>query len=138
MPIFSAAHLNNRSARDRQTFYFDAIGGLIVAPRQGYDKPGFLSYTIRPFCPTLTAYKKMNAVSLCAIGVGKELAARGLDTKIAQESISYNWLAGTVRGLHFHDRRLRPHSCSYLRWQALELTAENRRAVYIPNTGFRP
>jgi hypothetical protein len=25
---------------------------LIVAPRQGYDEPGFLSYTIRPFCPT--------------------------------------------------------------------------------------
>ena len=27
---------------------------------------------------------------------------------------------------------LRPHSSSYLRWQAFELTAENRRAVYIP------
>ena len=27
---------------------------------------------------------------------------------------------------------LRSHSTSYLRWQALELTAENRRAVYIP------
>ena len=25
---------------------------LIVAPRQGYDEPEFLSYTIRPFCPT--------------------------------------------------------------------------------------
>jgi dTDP-4-dehydrorhamnose 3,5-epimerase len=117
MPIFSGAHLNNRSARDRQTFYFDAIGGRItnIAPRE--DERCFF---------------------VRAIGVGKELAARGPDTKIAQESISYNWLAGTVRGLHFHDRRLRPHSCSYLRWQALELTAEKRRAVYIPNTGFRP
>ncbi len=25
---------------------------LIVAPRQGYDEPGCLSYKIRPFCPT--------------------------------------------------------------------------------------
>ena len=25
---------------------------LIVAPRQGYDEPGFLSYTIRLVCPT--------------------------------------------------------------------------------------
>jgi hypothetical protein len=37
---------------------FSALSGtrllacLIVAPRQGYDEPGFLSYTIRPFCPT--------------------------------------------------------------------------------------
>jgi dTDP-4-dehydrorhamnose 3,5-epimerase len=81
-----------------------------------------------------------------------ELAARGLDTYIAQESISYNRLAGTVRGLHFqrapHEESkivrctrgaifdvivdLRRHSCSYLRWQAFKLTAENRRAIYIP------
>jgi dTDP-4-dehydrorhamnose 3,5-epimerase len=82
----------------------------------------------------------------------QELAARGLDTEVAQESISYNRLAGTVRGLHFqrppHEENkivrctrgaifdvivdLRPHSPSYLQWQAFELTAENRRAVYIP------
>jgi len=30
---------------------------------------------------------------------------------------------------------LRPHSSSYLRWQGFDLTAENRRAVYIPK-GF--
>jgi hypothetical protein len=23
-----------------------------VAPQQGYDEPGILSYAIRPFCPT--------------------------------------------------------------------------------------
>jgi dTDP-4-dehydrorhamnose 3,5-epimerase len=82
----------------------------------------------------------------------QELAARGLDTEIAQASISYNRLRGTVRGLHFqrppHEENkivrctcgaifdvivdLRPHSSSYLRWQGFELTAENRRAVYIP------
>jgi dTDP-4-dehydrorhamnose 3,5-epimerase len=82
----------------------------------------------------------------------RELAAQGLDTEIAQESISYNRHRGTVRGLHFqrppHEETkivrctrgaifdvivdLRPRSPSYLRWQGFELTAENRRAVYIP------
>ncbi len=37
---------------------FSALSGmrllacLIVAPQQGYDEPGILSYAIRPFCPT--------------------------------------------------------------------------------------
>jgi dTDP-4-dehydrorhamnose 3,5-epimerase len=82
----------------------------------------------------------------------QEFAARGLDTEIAQESISYNRRRGTVRGLHFQRppyeenkivrctrgaifdviTDLRPRSPSYLRWQGFELTAENRRAVYIP------
>ena len=39
---------------------FSALSGmrllacLIVAPCQGYDEPGFLSYAIRSFCPTST------------------------------------------------------------------------------------
>lgn len=81
-----------------------------------------------------------------------ELAARGLDTGIAQESISVNRRRGTLRGFHFqrapHDETkivhctrgaifdvlldLRPQLPTFLRWQAVELTAENRRAVYIP------
>jgi len=85
----------------------------------------------------------------------QEFAARGLDAEIAQESVSYNRHRGTVRGLHFqrppHEETkivrcvrgaifdvmvdLRPHSSSYLRWQGFDLTAENRRAVYIPK-GF--
>lgn len=85
----------------------------------------------------------------------RELAALGLDAEIAQESVSYNRFRGTVRGLHFQrppsDETkivrcprgaifdvmvdLRPHSSSYLRWQGFDLTAENRRAVYIPK-GF--
>ncbi len=85
----------------------------------------------------------------------KELAAQGLDTNIAQESLSYNRSRGTVRGLHFqlppHEENkivrcirgaifdvvvdLRASSCSYLQWQGFELTAENRRALCIPK-GF--
>jgi dTDP-4-dehydrorhamnose 3,5-epimerase len=82
----------------------------------------------------------------------RELAAHGLDTEIAQESISYNRRRGTVRGLHFqrppHEETkivccirggvldvivdLRPSSPTFLRWQGFELTAENHRAIYIP------
>jgi dTDP-4-dehydrorhamnose 3,5-epimerase len=85
----------------------------------------------------------------------QEFAARGLDTEIAQESVSYNRLRGTVRGLHFqrppHEETkivrctrgaifdvivdLRPHSSSYLHWQGFELTTDNRSALYIPK-GF--
>jgi dTDP-4-dehydrorhamnose 3,5-epimerase len=85
----------------------------------------------------------------------KELAAQDLDAEIVQESVSYNRNRGTVRGLHFqrppHEETkivrcsrgaifdmivdLRPSSPTYLRWQGFELTAENRRALYIPK-GF--
>lgn len=81
-----------------------------------------------------------------------ELKARGLDTEIAQESVSFNRRRGTLRGFHFqraphaetkivHCTRgaifdvildLRPQSPTFLRWQAAELTADNHRAVYIP------
>jgi dTDP-4-dehydrorhamnose 3,5-epimerase len=85
----------------------------------------------------------------------QELAAQGLDTEIAQESLSFNRHRGTVRGLHLqrapHEEikivrctrgaifdvivDLRPQSPSYLRWQGFELTAENRKALYVPK-GF--
>jgi dTDP-4-dehydrorhamnose 3,5-epimerase len=85
----------------------------------------------------------------------EELAAQGLDTEIAQESLSYNLRRGTLRGLHFqrspHEEikivrctrgaifdvivDLRPRSPTYLRWQGFELTADNRRALYVPE-GF--
>jgi dTDP-4-dehydrorhamnose 3,5-epimerase len=81
-----------------------------------------------------------------------ELAAHGLDTEIAQENLSLNRHRGTLRGLHFqrspHEETkivrctrgaifdvivdLRPLSPTYLRWEAFELTAGNRRAIYIP------
>jgi dTDP-4-dehydrorhamnose 3,5-epimerase len=85
----------------------------------------------------------------------QELRAQGLDPEIAQESVSYNARRGTIRGLHYQRSPseetkivrctrgaifdvivdLRPRSPSYLRWQGFELTAENRRAVYVPK-GF--
>jgi dTDP-4-dehydrorhamnose 3,5-epimerase len=82
----------------------------------------------------------------------RELAARGLETEIAQESLSYNRRRGTLRGMHFqrppHQETkivrcirgaaqavvldLRADSASFGDWQAVALTAENRRLVYVP------
>ena len=85
----------------------------------------------------------------------QELAAQGLDAELAQQSLSYNRHRGTLRGLHFQrspDEEtkivrctrggifdvivdLRPRSPTYLQWQGFELTAENRKALYVPK-GF--
>jgi dTDP-4-dehydrorhamnose 3,5-epimerase len=85
----------------------------------------------------------------------QELTAQGLDPEIAQESLSFNRHRGTVRGLHFQRPPreetkivrctrggifdvivdLRPQSPSYLRWEGFNLTAENRKALYVPK-GF--
>jgi dTDP-4-dehydrorhamnose 3,5-epimerase len=85
----------------------------------------------------------------------QELVTQGLDAEIAQESLSFNRRRGTLRGLHFqqppHEETkivrcthgaifdvvvdLRPRSPTYLRWQGFALTAENRRAIYVPK-GF--
>ena len=82
----------------------------------------------------------------------KEFAARGLDTQVAQVSVSFNRSRGTLRGMHYQQEPaaevklvrcthgavydvavdLRPGSPTHLQWVATELTAENRLAIYIP------
>jgi dTDP-4-dehydrorhamnose 3,5-epimerase len=82
----------------------------------------------------------------------REFEAAGLNSQLAQVNWSANSRAGTVRGLHY---QLAPHreskivcctrgalydvvldlregSPSYRKWAAVELTAENRRLIYIP------
>lgn len=81
-----------------------------------------------------------------------EFTELGLDPAIAQCSIAHNTAKGTLRGLHsqtepFQEAKtlrcvrgalvavaadLRPGSPSYLQHVAVELTADNRRALYIP------
>lgn len=81
-----------------------------------------------------------------------EFEAAGLPAGFVQSSISYNAAAGTIRGLHFqwapsregklvrclrgavHDvlLDLRPDSPSFLQHEPVELTQDNRDAVYIP------
>jgi dTDP-4-dehydrorhamnose 3,5-epimerase len=78
--------------------------------------------------------------------------ARGLPADWVQSSISFNHRQGTLRGMHYQQAPfeetklvrctrgaiydvlldLRPSSPTFGRWQALELTMENHRQVYIP------
>ena len=85
----------------------------------------------------------------------EEFAAHDLIPVVAQASICQNRLRGTVRGMHYQappatEAKLvrclrgavldiaidvRPGSPTYLRHVAVELTAANRRALYVPE-GF--
>lgn len=82
----------------------------------------------------------------------EEFASRGMQTSVAQTSLSFNRRAGTLRGLHFQFPPaaetkyvrctrggvldvivdLRPESPTYLKHLAVVLTAENGRGLYIP------
>lgn len=85
----------------------------------------------------------------------REFEARGLDTRVAQCSMSLNKKKGTLRGMHFQAPPfeeaklvrcprgsiydviidLRPGSPTRLRHFAVILTAENRKSLYLP-AGF--
>lgn len=84
-----------------------------------------------------------------------EFAAHGLCTEWPQCNMSFNRLVGTLRGMHWqaapHEEAklvrctsgaafdvvvdLRTGSPTYRKWVAVEISAANRRAVYIPG-GF--
>jgi dTDP-4-dehydrorhamnose 3,5-epimerase len=79
-------------------------------------------------------------------------AGEGMNPEVVQTSISYNRAEGTLRGLHYqappHAEAklvrctagaiydvvvdLRPDSTMFMRWAGVELTADNRLALYIP------
>ena len=85
----------------------------------------------------------------------KEFEARGLNPQLVQCNISYNEHKGTLRGMHWQADPyaeakvvrctagaifdvvvdLRPGSASYCEWFGVELTAQNRKMLYIPE-GF--
>ena len=84
-----------------------------------------------------------------------EFAEHGLSTVVAQCNVSFSRKKGTLRGLHYQVAPhaevklvrclrgalydvivdLRPASPTYRRWLGVELTAENRRMLYVPE-GF--
>ena len=81
-----------------------------------------------------------------------EFIAHGLNPDLAQCNVSYNHRTGTVRGMHWqappHAETkivrctqgalydvivdIRPDSPTYRQWVGVELSAENCRALYIP------
>jgi dTDP-4-dehydrorhamnose 3,5-epimerase len=108
-------------------------GAFVIAPELQRDERGFFA---RMFCRD-------------------EFLRYGLNPDLAQCSVSFNAKKGTLRGLHyqvkpFEETKLvrctrgaiydvlvdiRPESPTYRRWTSIELTQENRTAVYIPE-GF--
>ena len=82
----------------------------------------------------------------------REFESRGLCSQFVQCSISFNRIAGTLRGVHYEAPPhaeiklvrctagsvydvvvdLRPNSPTWRQWVAVELTADNRRMLYIP------
>ena len=85
----------------------------------------------------------------------KEFEAHGLNPHIVQCNVAFNKRVGTLRGLHFQlppyqEAKLvrctrgavydvivdlRRDSPTFKKWVAVELTAENRKMLYVP-TGF--
>lgn len=108
-------------------------GALLIEPERISDSRGFFA---RTFC-------------------AREFAERGLAARFVQSSVSWNARAGTLRGMHFqmppHREAklvrctagaiwdaivdLRSGSATRLGWFGAELSAENRRMLYIPE-GF--
>ncbi len=105
-------------------------GAWVIEPERFADERGFFA---RTFCR-------------------EELAAHGLESEVAQCSVSYNRRRGTLRGMHYQAAPgeeaklvrctrgavfdavvdLRPGSSTLGRWAAVELSAENRLALYVP------
>jgi dTDP-4-dehydrorhamnose 3,5-epimerase len=105
-------------------------GAYVIAPERVEDDRGFFA---RTFCR-------------------REFEHHGLDPDVAQASVALNLVRGTVRGMHFQWPPsaevkivrctrgamvdvvvdLRPESASYLQHVAVELTADNGLALYVP------
>jgi dTDP-4-dehydrorhamnose 3,5-epimerase len=81
-----------------------------------------------------------------------ELRQHGIDPTVAQCNLAFNHKRGTLRGMHFQKAPhaqakvvratrgalldvivdLRPDSTTWRQWESFELTADNRRMLYIP------
>ena len=104
------------------------------------------AYIIEP--ELLTDERGFFARSWCQ----KEFIEFGLNPNLVQCNISFNHKKGTLRGMHYqakpHEEAklvrctmgaiydviidLRPESPTFKQWVAVELTAENRKMLYIP------
>lgn len=96
--------------------------------------------------------RKDNRGHFARLFCAEEFAAHGLQSMVAQASLSFNTRSGTLRGMHFQYPPaaeakyirctkgavldvivdLRPESPTYLRHVAVDLSAENGRGLYVP------
>ena len=108
-------------------------GAFLIETEQVADERGFFA---RTFC--------------C-----KEFSAHGLNPELLQCSISFNTHKGTLRGMHYQTEPhqesklvrctmgsiydviidLRQDSATFRQWASVELSADNRKSIYIPE-GF--
>ncbi len=115
------------------TFTTTPIGAVVIEPERLADGRGFFA---RSFC-------------------AREFEARGMNPHVAQCNISFSPRRGTLRGMHFQRAPhaeaklvrctagalydvaldLRPGSPTFRRHFAIELSAENRTMLYLPE-GF--
>ena len=85
----------------------------------------------------------------------REFEEHGLAANIVQANVSFNHNAGTLRGMHYqvapHEETklvrctsgalydviidMRPTSATFEQWYGVELSAENRKMLYVPH-GF--
>lgn len=106
-------------------------GAYIVELEKREDERGFFA---RAFC-------------------SREFEQHGLQPRVVQANTSYNHKKGTLRGMHYQVPPasepkfircirgavwdviidLRPDSPTYLEYVGIELSAENRRAIYVPD-----
>lgn len=106
--------------------------------------PGAYLIDIEP----LTDERGFFARSMCE----EDFARHGLNGRFVQQSISFNSKKGILRGMHFqappHEEEklvrvtqgsiwdvildIRSHSPAFRRWFSVQLSAENRRALYVP------
>jgi dTDP-4-dehydrorhamnose 3,5-epimerase len=112
-------------------FHETEIAGVhVVEPEQHQDERGFFARTWS----------------------GEEFRLRGLTDRVVETSVSFNRRQGTLRGLHYqvapHEEAklvrctagsifdvavdLRPSSPTVTAWVGVELSAENRLALYVP------
>lgn len=105
-------------------------GAFVIEPERRKDARGFFA---RTWCQ-------------------REFAEHGLSARLVQCNISFNARRGTLRGLHYQAEPfpeaklvrctqgalydvivdLRPASPTYKQWLTVELTADNRHQLYIP------
>jgi dTDP-4-dehydrorhamnose 3,5-epimerase len=89
---------------------------------------------------------------LAPVWTAEALRQQGLDPTLAQCTLAWNHRRGTIRGMHFQRAPMqetkivrctrgamldvivdmRPDSPTFCEWASVELTAENRRMLYIP------